>query len=65
MDWFKSQKRVPQGCILSPCLFNLYAEYIMQYARLDASQTGTNITGEILTTSYMDMIWLYWQKVKN
>ena len=35
MDWFKTVKGVSQGCILSPCLFNLYAEYIMQNARLD------------------------------
>ena len=45
MDWFKSQKRVPQGCILSPCLFNLYAEYIMQSAGLDEAQAGIKIAG--------------------
>ena len=39
-DWFQSGKGVCQGCILSPCLFNLYAEYIMQYARLDEVQAG-------------------------
>ena len=38
MDWFQIRKRVRQGCILSPCLFNLYAEYIMQNARLDEAQ---------------------------
>ena len=43
MDWFKIWKRVHQGCILSPCLFNLYAEYIMWNARLDESQTGIKI----------------------
>ena len=43
MEWFKIDKGVPQGCILSPCLFNLYAEYIMQNARLDESQTGIKI----------------------
>ena len=37
-DWFKIGKRIHQGCILSPCLFNLYAEYIMQNARLDEAQ---------------------------
>ena len=44
MDWFQIGKRVHQGCILSPCLFNLYAENIMQNARLDESQTGIKIT---------------------
>ena len=39
-DWFQIGKRVHQGCILSPCLFNLYAEYIMQNARLDEAQAG-------------------------
>ena len=38
MDWFQIGKGAHQGCILSPCLFNLYAEYIMQYARLDEAQ---------------------------
>ena len=40
MDWFHIGKEVCQGWILSPCLFNLFAEYIMQDARLDESQTG-------------------------
>ena len=40
MDWFKIGKGVCQGCILSPCLFNLYAEYIVQYAGLDEAQAG-------------------------
>ena len=40
MDWFRIGKGVHQGCILSPCLFNLYAEYIMWNARLDESQSG-------------------------
>ena len=39
-DWFKIGKVVWQGCIMSPCLFNFYAEYIMQNARLDESQAG-------------------------
>ena len=43
MDWFKTGKRVWQGCILSSCLFNLIAEYIMGNTRLDESQTGIKI----------------------
>src|SRR5574337_1355093 len=42
-DWFKIGKAVRQGCILSPCLFNLYAEYIMRNARLDEAQAGIKI----------------------
>ena len=38
MDWFKSGKRVHQTCILTPCVFNLYAKYIMQNAKLDIAQ---------------------------
>ena len=40
MDWFKIEKGVHQGCILSPCLFNLHAEYLIRNARLDESQAG-------------------------
>ena len=43
MDWFKIGKGVCQDCILSPCLFNFYAEYIMQNARLDETQAGIKI----------------------
>ena len=43
-DWFQVEKGVRQGCILPPCLFNLYAEYIMQNARLDEAQAGIKIT---------------------
>ena len=42
-DWFQIGKGVHQGCILSPCLFNLYAEYIMRNARLDKAQAGIKI----------------------
>ena len=42
-DWFQIGKGVQQGCILSACLFNLYAEYIMRNARLDEAQTGINM----------------------
>ena len=42
-DWFKIEKGVCQGCIFSPCLFNFYAVYIMQNARLDEAQTGIKI----------------------
>ena len=44
-DWFQIGKGVCQGCILSPCLFNLYAEYIMQNAGLDEAQAGIKIVG--------------------
>ena len=46
MDWFKTGKGVCQDCILSSCLFNLYAEYIMQNAELDESQAGIKIARE-------------------
>ena len=45
MDWFKIGKGVYQGCILPPCLFNFYAEYIMKNAGLDKSQAGVKIAG--------------------
>ena len=44
-DWFKFGEGVHQGCILSPCLFNLYAEHIMQNARLDEAQARIKIAG--------------------
>ena len=43
MDWFQIGKGVRQGCILSPCLFNFYAEYIMRNARLGEAQAGIKI----------------------
>ena len=45
MDWFQIGKGVHQGCILSPCLFNLYAEYIMWNAGMDEEQAGIQISG--------------------
>ena len=45
MDWLQIGKAVHRGCILSPCLFNLYAEYIMQNAGLDGAQAGLKISG--------------------
>ena len=45
IDWFEIGKEVHQGCVLSPCLFNLYAEYIMRSAGLDEAQVGIKIAG--------------------
>ena len=53
-DWLQIGKGVHQGCILSPCLFNLHAEYIMRSVKLDEAQTG-RLLGEILVTSHMQM----------
>ena len=54
-DWFQIGKGVRQECILSPCLFNLYTEYITQNARLDEAQTGIRLSGEI-SISNMQMV---------
>ena len=64
-DWFQIGKGVRQGCILSPCLFYLYAEYIMQNARLEEAQLESRLLGEITTTSDMQMTPRLWQKVKR
>ena len=48
MDWFQTGKGVHQGCILSPCLFNFYAEYIMRNAGLEETQSGIKIAGRII-----------------
>ena len=48
-DWFQIRKGVRQGCILSPCLFNLYAEYIIRNAGLDEAQAGIKIAGRNIT----------------
>ena len=63
-DWFQIRKGV-QGCILSPCFFNLYAEYIMRNARLDEAQAGIKISGRISIISYMQMTPPLWQKTKK
>ena len=53
-DWFKIGKGVHQGCILSPCLFNFYAEYIMRNARLDEAQDGIKIAQRNNNLRYAD-----------
>ena len=63
--WFQIGKGVCQGCILSPCLFNLYAEYIMRNAGVEETQAGIKIAGRnINNLRYADDPPL-WQKVKR
>ena len=64
-DWFQIGKGVHQGCILSPCLFNLHVEYIMQNAGLDEHKLESRLLGEISITSDMQMTPPLWQKVKR
>ena len=70
-DWFQIDKGVCQGCILSPCLFNLYAEYIMRNAGLEEAQLvrkhklESRLLGEISITSDMQMTPPLRQKAKN
>ena len=54
-DWFQKRKGVLQGCVLSSCLFNLYAEYIMRNAGLNEAQGGIKIAGRISITSDMQV----------
>ena len=61
-DWFQIGKGVCQGCILSPCLFNFYAEYIMRNAGLDKAQAGIKIAGRNINNSYMQMTPPYGRK---
>ena len=61
-DWSQIGKVVRQGCILSPCLFNFYAEYIMRNAGLEEAQAGIKIAGRNINNLRYDMIW---QKVKR
>ena len=64
-DWFQIGKGVRQGCILSPCLFNLYAVYIMRKAGLEKAQAGIKIVRRnINNLSYAKTLPL-WQKVKK
>ena len=64
-DWFQIGKGVRQGCILSPCLFNLYAEYIMRSAGLEKHKLESRLPGEISITSDMQMTPPLWHKVKR
>ena len=64
-DSFQIGKGVCQGCILSPCLFNFCAEYVMKNAGLDEAQVELRLPGEISITSDMQMTPPLWQKVKN
>ena len=64
-DWFQIRKGVHQGCILSPCLFNLYAEYIMRNAGLEEAKLESRLLGDISITSDMQMTPPLWQKVKR
>ena len=66
MNWFKIRKGVCQGCILSPCLFNFYAEDIMQNAMLEEAQTGIKISERIINNlRYADDTTLIAEAKKN
>ena len=64
-DWFQTGKRVRQGCILSPCLFNLYAEHITQNPGWMKQKLESRLPGEISITSDMQMTPPLWQKTKR
>ena len=64
-DWFQIGKGVRQGCILSPCLFKLYAGYIMRNAGPEEHKLELKLLGEISLTSDMQMTPPLWQKVKR
>ena len=64
-NWFKIGKGVYQGYVLSPCLFNLYAEYIMRNVGLNKCQLDSTLQGEISITSDIQMTPPSWQKVKR
>ena len=65
MDWFRISKKVHQGCILSPSLFNFYAEYIMRNAGLEEVQAGIKITRRISIISDVQMTPPLWHKAKR
>ena len=64
-DWFQIGKGVHQGCTLSPCLFNLYADYMMRNTGLEEAQAEIKIARRDIKTSDMRMIPHLWQKVKK
>ena len=64
-DWFQIATGVRQGCILSPCLFNLYAEYIMRNSGLEEAQAGIKLLGEIPITLDTQVTPALWQRVKR
>ena len=64
-DWFQIGKGVCQGCMLSPCLFNLYAEYIMKKVGWMKHKLESRLTGEISITSDIQMTPSSWQKAKK
>ena len=64
-DWFQIGKGACQGCILSPCLFNLYIEYIMRNARLDEAQAGSKIARRNINNLRYAMTPALWQKMKK
>ena len=64
-DWFQIGEGVHQGCILSPCLLNIYAEYIMRNAGLEEHKLESRFPGEISITSYMEITAPLWQETKK
>ena len=65
-NWFQIRKEVRQGCILSPCLFNLYAEYIMRNTVLEEAQAGIKIAGRYINNlRYADDITLMAESIEE